>query len=564
MKKFITFLFLILSIIFLVSFTKEKIVRLAKSETNKGDFHKSINILLKSEDQSSEIQFLLAENYYYLNKVDSSIYYLTNLLSKSNVSPNIKAKSFSLLGTCYSNNQQYNLAISSIKKAIEIRRKNNDLIGVSKCYNNLGEVYYALNNSSKSLNYLLKANYTLKTIRDLNLQINLSNIGAAYIDLKQLNLALPYISKANDLAKELNDKLGESIAINNLATIYRDLKQQDSALYYYKKALEMVDELGSKEEKKTILLNLTELYEKKGNNRLALSYFKQYNKLKDELFNKEKNEFIVETQEKYQASERKKDLAEMKLKIQEKDAKQKQFIFMVSISVLIVLVLFVSIILWLRWKSIQQKNKAKLEIINATFYAEENQRLKISQEIHDDLGGILGVCRMLFTKSKQIFVDKNQDLFHRIDALLLQANSRSRAISHELFSPTLKQFGLFPAIEEYITNMLYLNPDLEINFQMQEFRVDEKLELNCFRITQELFTNTIKYANANAITLQIDKTNGHLNYSYHDNGIGFDFSKITKGVGLNSIQSRVKSFQGSLNFNTDKNFNLKISIPLNE
>jgi signal transduction histidine kinase len=125
--------------------------------------------------------------------------------------------------------------------------------------------------------------------------------------------------------------------------------------------------------------------------------------------------------------------------------------------------------------------------------------------------------------------------------LLVQANTRSRAISHELFSPTLKQFGLQAAIQEHIANLQFLNPDLEIKFSMNDFRLDEQLELNCFRISQELFTNTIKYANASSISLQVELKNENLIYCYLDNGIGFDLSLVTKGVGLNSIEARLNT-----------------------
>jgi hypothetical protein len=396
----------------------------------------------------------------------------------------------------------------------------------------------------------------------LDYQITLSNIGAAYIHLNNPKKALSYILESKTLATKLQDKLGESISINNLATIYRDLGKKDSALYYYNQALSLVDELGSKEEKKTILYNLYELHEQKGELAKAFSYFKQYTKLKDELFNSEKNEFIVETQEKYQATKRLKDLAEMKIKIQKKDAASKKFIFNVVLGSILTLILLSGLLIWFRWKSIQQKNKAKLEIISATMEGEEKQRLKISQEIHDDLGGILGVCRMLFTKSKSYFVDQNKDLFQRIDGLLIQANNRSRAISHDLFSPTLKQFGLLPAIEELISNLKLSNPDLEIDFQMLDFRVDSKLELNCFRICQELFTNTIKYAKASNIHLHLHFEKDNLVFEYQDDGIGFDKSNIRKGIGLNSIDARVKIFKGVITYpNTQTGFSFKSVFP---
>ncbi|MBI2257405.1 MAG: tetratricopeptide repeat protein [Flavobacteriia bacterium] len=534
-----------------------------------GNFNESNSILKKllnfkiDNPIKSEIYYKIANNYYSLEKSDSSLFFLYKLLESNKKDYKLLAKSYFLIASNYSNIDDFERAKQNLSKSIYYYEKNNDNIGVGQCYNNLGELNFKQNDFTNAISYFKKAQFILENSNTYNNQIVLSNIGASYIHLEKPSLALPYIIQAKKLANQFNDSLGISVAINNLATIYRDLNQLDSSLYYYKKALDIVDALGSKEEKKTILINLSEIYEKKRNVPIAYVYYKRYIALKDQLFNEEKNEFIVETQEKYQAAERKKDLAEMKLEIQKKDAKHKQFIFSFILISIITLLIFGIILIWLRWKSIQQKNKAKIEIITATMHGEENQRIKISQEIHDDLGGILGVCRMLFTKSKQVFTDQHKDLFNRIDALLLQANSRSRAISHELFSPTLKQFGLKSAVEEYINNLLYLNPDLEINFQMLDFRLEEKLELNCFRITQELFTNTIKYANANSISLQIEKIENQFNFTYYDNGIGCDFSNITKGVGLNSIEARVKSFSGKIDYITsNQGFKLKLTIPL--
>jgi signal transduction histidine kinase len=424
-------------------------------------------------------------------------------------------------------------------------------------------LHFKKENLQLALTYFKKALQLLPKVDNLDYQIVHSNIGAAYIQLKNPKKALSYINKAHKIAISMKDSVGQSICINNLATIHRDLKQTDSALYYYKQALKMVDEFSSKEEKKTILYNLSELYQKKGNAPLALDYYKKYDQLKDELFNAEKHEFIVETQEKYEATERKREIAVLKISEQKKEAKNFKLQVGIVSSTLLLIVIILAINYRNRTKKKDEEHKTKLAIISATMSGEENQRLKISQEIHDDLGGILGVCRMLFTKSKSFYLEKNKELFERIDALLLQANSRSRAISHELFSPTLKQFGLQTAIEEYITNLRYINPDLEIKFNMNDFRLDAQLELNFFRITQELFTNTIKYANASSILLKISKTQNTLNYTYQDNGKGFDFQNITKGVGLNSIEARVKSFDGTIDYTpANEGFFVKISIPL--
>ena len=183
--------------------------------------------------------------------------------------------------------------------------------------------------------------------------------------------------------------------------------------------------------------------------------------------------------------------------------------------------------------------------------AEENERKIISQNLHDDLGGILGIGRMLFTQTKKYIHENNPELYNLIDELLLQANDRSRLISHELYSPTLRQFGLSPAIIEYVKHIEYLHPDLMINFQMDEMRFDSQREINTFRIVQELLSNTLKYANATKIELNIQKVKNKIIFNYFDNGIGFNVESVKKGVGLNSITDRVLRFKGEIAMNTN-------------
>ncbi|MES2588818.1 MAG: tetratricopeptide repeat protein [Bacteroidota bacterium] len=415
-----------------------------------------------------------------------------------------------------------------------------------------------------ALNCFKKAEAFLTNKEGIDYQIALSNIGAAYIQLNQAENALIFNTKAYELAIELEDKLGISICINNFATIYRDLNQSKKALEYYQKALSMVDELGSKEEKKTILFNLSQIHEKLGNSSLSLNYFKQYTNLKEELFNTEKNEFIVETQEKYDATERKKEIVELKLSEQEKDAQLMRMIYMIVICFIVLLFLGLILFFRIRWKNIQAKNQSKLELISATFEAEEKERQRISQDIHDELGGLLGVSRMLFTQTKKHLSDVNLELYNRVDELLVQANIRSRTISHELFSPTLKQFGLYPAIKEYLQNIQELHLDLNIEFEMTEIKLESQLELNIFRITQELITNTIKYAQAQKIAIDIEISPKELKYTYFDDGIGFDHKTIKKGVGLNSVSNRISRFQGKLDIKSSENkgLELNITIPL--
>lgn len=492
----------------------------------KGLYENSIQSLqtcLKSthpHNELADLHYLIAANHYNLSQYENSIYYLTKNLSDKTIASEKLAKTHTLLGLSYSMINDYSHAEIYLNKAVATFTELADTLGISQTYLNLGELYSKRGKMELALDYFKKAYSFLHKNNDLYTEIALSNIGVSFIELNQLDSAQYYIDKAYKLSQELGDKLGELISINNLATIYKAQKDYSKALTFYHKALEMVDELGSREEKKKILFNLSELNEKLGNFDESLRYFKTFTELKDDIFNKEKAEFVIETQEKYAASQREKEIVELKLNQEKKEAQFMRLVYLTIIISIAVLFILCAIFFWLRYKRNQEKITHKFMLVNAAIEAEEKERIRISQDIHDDLGGLLGISRMLFTRTREYIFDKNEELYTQIDGLLMQANQRSRAISHELYSPTLKQFGIHEALKEYTNNVQNVNEELTIKLKSEDIRFDPQLELNLFRISQELLHNTLKYAKAKHIEIEIKKTDNTLLYTYSDDGSG--------------------------------------------
>jgi signal transduction histidine kinase len=103
----------------------------------------------------------------------------------------------------------------------------------------------------------------------------------------------------------------------------------------------------------------------------------------------------------------------------------------------------------------------------------------------------------------------------------------------------------------------------------EERRYNSQTEITLYRITSELLNNTIKYAKANTIQINIshnyDKNIVLLTYS--DNGKGFNLNKVIedkKGLGLNNIIQRVSTLKGFLNIDTEegKPLIVRIELPL--
>ena len=92
-----------------------------------------------------------------------------------------------------------------------------------------------------------------------------------------------------------------------------------------------------------------------------------------------------------------------------------------------------------------------------------------------------------------------------------------------------------------MVNNISLVNQLKINVITTDLtdRLANNVEIQLFRIVQELITNVIKHASATEINLQVTSYEDHLNLIVEDNGDGFDIKKVKMGFGLKNIEKRL-------------------------
>src|SRR5690606_13183386 len=95
-------------------------------------------------------------------------------------------------------------------------------------------------------------------------------------------------------------------------------------------------------------------------------------------------------------------------------------------------------------------------------------------------------------------------------------------------------------------------------------KLEEKIEVSIYRICQELINNSVKHSQASQIGLLIQRKSDHLQIIYEDNGVGFDVASTTKGIGLNSLDSRIELIKGSFTIDSEisKGITAYIRIPV--
>jgi len=214
-------------------------------------------------------------------------------------------------------------------------------------------------------------------------------------------------------------------------------------------------------------------------------------------------------------------------------------------------------------KEIDEKKRIQAEIIDTIILTEERERKRIAADLHDGLGPVLSSINLYYqayifekdnAKKKQI--EKN------LKQIIQSASADISRISHNISPYILEKSGLFVALENFIHN---LKTNINIRFDYEPIpRFDIKKELNLYRAVIELINNTIKHADAQHVVIKISTINHQLTISYSDDGIGFIPTEKHFGLGLYSIQNRMKSLQGNfiITQNKSKGFMAQINIPI--
>ena len=140
----------------------------------------------------------------------------------------------------------------------------------------------------------------------------------------------------------------------------------------------------------------------------------------------------------------------------------------------------------------------------------------------------------------------------------------TESISHGLLPPDLEHAGLISAVNG-VVEVLNKTGELAIDYtwnDLSDGQRDKETELGIYRIIHELMHNTIKYANAKNVRLNIEMNRTSLAISYSDDGAGFNMEEaVNNGLGIRSILSRVQFLNASYNFHSEPGkgmeFNLK-------
>ncbi len=533
---------------------------------------------------------------------------------------NIEQMSLNNLGMFNWNNGNFQEALDYFFQALEMNRINtpNNIQGESVYLNNIGLIYQELKQYDKALEYHYRA---LKIREDIRLEseqaISLSNIGVCYDNLSKYEEAVQSYEKAIALAKSANSMRNYYSFHNNLANVYQEMGDYESAINNYKKALDRPASLGENPKSDlSTYSNLTAAYALLNQPKLALTfaekgleiidndpllknfagtlykhaaesnyllgytkkgseYLSTYIAINDSVFSKNNADAIAGLEVKFKTQEKEIQLAETRAALAENELKLgRKNLLIYGTSTLAILLAILGYLLYnqqkLKNRQLQKENELK-EALNqiATQNKLQEQRLRISRDLHDNIGSQLTFIISALDNIKYAFKLQNDKLGDKIKTISDFTSNTIFELRDTIWAmnkPEISLEDLKVRITNFMDKARESSKNINFDFTIKNIPDDISFSsvegMNLYRIIQEAVHNALKYANARNIKVEINQAQTNLEIIIRDDGIGYDQESVEMGNGISNMRKRAKEIKASISMESLLDKGTKIHLTL--
>jgi two-component system, NarL family, sensor histidine kinase DegS len=213
----------------------------------------------------------------------------------------------------------------------------------------------------------------------------------------------------------------------------------------------------------------------------------------------------------------------------------------------------------------KQKQEFGLQIIEA----QEEERKRVSREIHDGPAQLMANVLIRSELLEKIYVEKGTDAARAeikdLRVMVRDSLKEVRRIIYDLRPMALDDLGLVPTLDKYLRNVKERSgKTVELHALGQSRRFPTKMEIAIFRLIQESVSNAVKHSDANLIEVKLEFTQKFISLYIRDDGKGFDTSKPAKSnsFGMMGMRERVELLEGTLKVKSRLNYGTSVYIQI--
>lgn len=378
----------------------------------------------------------------------------------------------------------------------------------------------------------------------------LDNLGLAYFRMKD-NKSLEYFKKGYDLRKSNQIKDDLIISSIHLSDYYKDTDpglSKKYALEAYQGATD-INRIDDRLEALKLLTGLSSGMESR-------QYFFRYSTLNDSITKVRQSNKNTFAKNKYDYKEAKASEAEKSLQLAKSENQRLVMAFVIFVVVLIVFIMY-----WRHKKEKQLtavRNEARLQ--NEKQLEKYKTETRLSKKVHDELANDV-FNTMTFAELKDLSDKDNKEvLLNYLDKIYKGSRNISRENS-SVDTGVNYPDQLRDVIKGYKSDAVNVMSNGIDTIDWNATEPGKKIVV--YRVLQELLVNMKKHSKSTIVVIRFQMNDDKIQIDYSDNGIGIAKNDLTLKNGLQNVETRIESINGTYTFESvpEKGFKVSFSFP---
>ncbi|WP_028376486.1 sensor histidine kinase [Leeuwenhoekiella sp. MAR_2009_132] len=424
---------------------------------------------------------------------------------------------------------------------------------LDRTYNNYG-VLKEMQGQLDSALYFYKKGLAIVKERDYKegFPYSYSNLAGVYGQQGKYDLSREYFYKAMAIREEIGDHKGIAENYTQIGEVFMAENKPQQAIPFFKQSLP----IARKEDYRFLMQytyeQLSKAFKNLKQTDSALFYFEKFSAFKDSINGLEASKEIAALELEYETEQKENQILQQRAQLAEKDleVRQKNSYLYGSLGLILILGLL-SYLIYNRHKlkNSQLKKEKELEVALAKIETQnrlEEQRLRISRDLHDNIGSQITFIILSIDNLKYALKSKDQKITEKLTQISEFASITINELRDTIWAmnkETISLEELQIRIANFIERALASRDTILFKFENStdlpgDYSFTSIEGINIYRIIQEAVNNSLKYADAATINIEIDKNNNHLEIRIYDDGSGFDLKKYEPGNGLLNMKKR--------------------------
>ncbi len=492
--------------------------------------------------------------YYFQGKYDLNTKFMlkaTRLYQQLNLKDK-QANSFAVYGYQLKL-RDMNSAVMYMQKGMKLAESIKDEFSLSGIYDNYGVLKEMQNELDSALFFYNKSLKIKEKLKD-NTGIPYSANKIALVKLMQNKPreAKSLLDYAFKIRKDIKDIYGIAENLNYYGFYFKQIKDDKQSINYFNQAIEWSKKHDFPYLTQDNFKELSSVYERNKDFRKALQAFKNHIEVKDSIFNSDVRNKQSELDIEYETEQKEKEILIQKAKLAEKN------LWILGGFSLTIIAILLGFLLFSKQKQktlqLQKENELKDALLKIeTQNKLQEQRLRISRDLHDNIGSQLTFIISTIDNLKYGLKDNDQKIINKLHSLSGFTKETIAELRDTIWAMNKDKISfedLKIRISNFIENAQIASNGIDFEFNCQDNFAPVSLSsvegINSYRIIQESINNALKHAKATKVSVEVLCENQFIEIIIKDNGIGFDEENTVLGNGLSNLKKRAKELNGEI------------------